>query len=428
MWDENDKQYYDHLTSHNIGQICNDPFSNEIVKYASDVKYKTFLEIGTWNGLGSTKAFSNGFMNRKDDYIFYSLECNKDKCDEAANLYTNNNKIHILNEVIWNKEPSDFYTIFPQCRMNEMYKHWNEVDMINMKMCNLFLDRPNLPDLFDVVLLDGGEFTTYYEFQLLKDRCKILMLDDINVDKCKLIVKEIENDSSWKIIKKENIRNGFLIAEKITENCNTNITNIVVSRYNNNVDFVYKINNNKNINIMIYDKENPDNPLNIPVNKGNEAAVYLKYIIDYYDELTDFTFFIHDEEFSWHHTGSIIDKYNEAIMSNELYYNINDKAHWNKPNLIEEYIYNELLKWYNEYVEEYIPISKVPNNKDFIYNYYGCAQFLVHKDLIRNLPKEFYMKLYNWIITTNIPNEISGRFLEWTWHVFWVIYPKYIKR
>ena len=215
MWDDNDKQYYDHLTTHNIGQICNDPFSNEIAKYASDVNYKTFLEIGTWNGLGSTKAFSNGFINRTDDYIFYSLECNKDKCDEASQLYAYNNKIHILNEVIWNKEPSDFYTIFPQCKSNEMYKHWNEVDMINMKMCNLFLDRPNLPDIFDVILLDGGEFTTYYEFQLLKDRCKILMLDDINVDKCKLIVKEIEHDPSWKIIKKENIRNGFLIAEKI---------------------------------------------------------------------------------------------------------------------------------------------------------------------------------------------------------------------
>ena len=84
-----------------------------------------------------------------------------------------------------------------------------------MKKCNLFLNRPNLPSIFDVILLDGGEFTTYYEFQLLKNRCKILMLDDINVSKCTLIVKEIENDKSWRIIKKENVRNGYLIAEKI---------------------------------------------------------------------------------------------------------------------------------------------------------------------------------------------------------------------
>jgi hypothetical protein len=198
-----------------MGQICNDEFSIEITKYASDLKHNTFLEIGTWNGLGSTRAFSNGFINRNDDYVFYSLECNKDKCEDASKLYSYNKKIHILNEVIWNEEPSNFYEIFPQCLTNDMYKHWNEVDIINMKRCNLFLNRPNLPAIFDVILLDGGEFTTYYEFQILKNRCKILMLDDINVDKCKLIVNEIESDSSWRIIKKENVRNGFLIAEKI---------------------------------------------------------------------------------------------------------------------------------------------------------------------------------------------------------------------
>ena len=215
MWETKDKANYNKNKKNNIGQIHNDSFSNEIIKYASNLEYKNFLEIGTWNGLGSTKAFSNGFMNRNDDYNFYSLECNKDKCADAVNLYKDNNKIHILNEVIWNNEPSNFYEIFPQCLKNKTYKHWNEVDIINMKNCNLFLNRPNLPDIFDVILLDGGEFTTYFEFQILKTRCKILMLDDINVDKCKLIVKEIESDPSWKIIKKENLRNGFLIAEKL---------------------------------------------------------------------------------------------------------------------------------------------------------------------------------------------------------------------
>ena len=84
-----------------------------------------------------------------------------------------------------------------------------------MKQCPLFLNRQDLPQIFDVVLLDGGEFTTYHEFQLLKNRCKILMLDDINTCKCELIVKEIQSDQSWKIIKSSNTRNGFLIAEKI---------------------------------------------------------------------------------------------------------------------------------------------------------------------------------------------------------------------
>lgn len=216
MWEAGDKNGYNRHKSEHLGQICNDEFSIEIIKYASDLQYKTFLEIGTWNGLGSTRQFSKGFLNRTDDdYIFYSLECNTDKCMDARQLYTSNKQIHILNEVIWNEEPDNFYEIFPQCLTNDLFKHWNEVDITNMKNCNLFLNRPDLPSIFDVILLDGGEFTTYFEFQILKDRCKILMLDDTNVDKCKLIVKEIEADPSWKIIKKENIRNGFLIVEKI---------------------------------------------------------------------------------------------------------------------------------------------------------------------------------------------------------------------
>ena len=215
MWEINDEKNYKIHSHNNKGQIDNDNFSHEITNYASNLNYKNFLEIGTWNGLGSTRAFSNGFKNRTDDYIFYSLECNKDKCMDAAKLYKDNEKIHILNEVIWNEEPENFYQIFPQCLTNDMYKHWNEVDLINMKKCDLFLNRENLPEIFDVILLDGGEFTTYFEFQYLKSRCKILMLDDIKVDKCKLIVEEIRNDKSWNIIKCENIRNGFLIAEKI---------------------------------------------------------------------------------------------------------------------------------------------------------------------------------------------------------------------
>jgi hypothetical protein len=216
MWDSGDKQYYYTCSLKNTGQISNNSFSNEIIKYASDIKYKTFLEIGTWNGLGSTRSFSDGFKNRTDDYIFYSLECNSEKSMESKELYADNSKIHILNEVIWNEEPSDFYKVFPQCLTNEMYKHWNEVDMVNMKNCKLFLERPNLPDIFDVILLDGGEFTTYYEFKLLKNRCKILMLDDINVAKCKLIVEEIKADKSWKVLLEDRtLQNGYLVAEKL---------------------------------------------------------------------------------------------------------------------------------------------------------------------------------------------------------------------
>ena len=111
MWDEQDEIGYKQCKLQNIGQISNDEFSKDIQKYATNDKYTTFLEIGTWNGLGSTMSFADGFKHRTDNYIFYSLECNRDKWYDALQLYNYNDKMHILNDVIWNEIPEDFYKI-----------------------------------------------------------------------------------------------------------------------------------------------------------------------------------------------------------------------------------------------------------------------------------------------------------------------------
>lgn len=203
--------------------------------------------------------------------------------------------------------------------------------------------------------------------------------------------------------------------------------NIVVSRYNRDTSWTEKF---KVIfpdsNIMIYDKEKPENPYNVPVNKGNEASTYLKYIIDYYGKLPEYTFFCHDEEFAWHHSGSVIDHFDIAILSKQKYYNVNDKIILGdiKGN---DYGYQAILDWYSDFIEPYIPIKTLPA-ADWTSGYRGSAQFLVHRDLIHNLPKEFYEKLYTWITSTHLTSALTGRFLEWTWHLFWYIYPTIILR
>ena len=219
MWENNDKINYNLHKQKNIGQIQNDEFSLKIREYARNIENKTFLEIGTWNGLGSTKQFVDMLNNRDDEYIFYSLECNSDKCNDARNLYIDKKNIIILNEVLFNIQPDNFYEIFPQCSNNPMFKEWHKVDMENMKKCNLFLERDDLPEVFDVILLDGGEFTTYFEFQLIKDRCKYLLLDDINVAKCTKIVEEIKSEpTKWKIIEEnKTTRNGFLVCKNLNK-------------------------------------------------------------------------------------------------------------------------------------------------------------------------------------------------------------------
>lgn len=205
---------------------------------------------------------------------------------------------------------------------------------------------------------------------------------------------------------------------------------IVLSRYKRDINFIYKIKESiEDVNILVYDKENPKNPNNVPVNKGNEASVYLKYIIEHYHNLPEFTIYIHDEEYSWHHTGSILDRILQAKDSEHLYYNLNHFT-WTEPNTIwknHPEIYPHFLRWYNQYIDKYIPKRLLPNYPDFTYGFKGCAQFKIHKSLIKNFPIEFYQDLYDWITTTDLANAFSGRYLEWTWHVFYLLYPICIK-
>ena len=216
FWDINDKHGFVNHINNSIGQInLNTKFGKLIKQYSENSAIKTILEIGTWNGLGTTRCIVEGLQNKKDNnYIFYSLECNAEKSDCAKKIYENNTNIHILNEVIINEIPNNIYEIFPEILKNADYAYWNSIDFSNMKDRGLFLKRPNLPELFDMILLDGGEFTTYFEYNLLKDRCKYLMLDDTNVSKCKLIVDEIQNNpDKWEVLEKDNERNGFLICK-----------------------------------------------------------------------------------------------------------------------------------------------------------------------------------------------------------------------
>ena len=67
-----------------------------------------------------------------------------------------------------------------------------------------------LPEKIDVLILDGGEFTTYAEYLLLKDRTRVLVCDDSSKYKCEKIREELLADESYEtLIDAPTQRNGF---------------------------------------------------------------------------------------------------------------------------------------------------------------------------------------------------------------------------
>ena len=167
--------------------------------------------------------------------------------------------------------------------------------------------------------------------------------------------------------------------------------------------------------VHVYDKENPANPLTVPVNKGNEASSYLKFIVDNYESgLPDLTLFCHDEERSWHHHGDLWDRAQEALDSELDYYSLNNFI---LGDITKNDDYKAILAWYARYCEPYVSLSRFHAN--WTRGHRGCAQFLVAKRVIARHPLRFYADLYDWLLTTELESALSGRFLEWTWHLFW---------
>jgi predicted O-methyltransferase YrrM len=92
-WCPNDSKFYQSCTHAVSGQI-NDTGAGSLGTFlkglASTPMYTSYLEIGTWNGLGSTRCFYQGFAARAADAPtprLLTLECNADKCTQAQEVY-----------------------------------------------------------------------------------------------------------------------------------------------------------------------------------------------------------------------------------------------------------------------------------------------------------------------------------------------------
>jgi tyrosine-protein phosphatase YwqE len=93
-------------------------------------------------------------------------------------------------------------------------REWYDNDLEKMKTSKNVLSE--IPKEIDLLILDGGEFSTYPEWNKLKNRTKIVVLDDTNYHKCSKIVQEILDDVNYKslhVVKDD--RNGFCVFEKI---------------------------------------------------------------------------------------------------------------------------------------------------------------------------------------------------------------------
>jgi hypothetical protein len=159
-----------------------------------------------------------------------------------------------------------------------------------------------------------------------------------------------------------------------------------------------------------------DKPVN---NKGREGSAYLRYIIDQYDSLPEYTLFLQHGEFDYH--DWVYQRF--ANKSRTLMFHhtdLRDSGIQFLPVVSSMISPNDLTDakmFWEAYVEPLdIPGMDTAVNLTKLGVHWCCSQFLVHRDLIRSHPKYFYEKLEQYTIREQY-DELSSRDLEHTFHI-----------
>lgn len=175
----------------------------------SDVK--TIVDIGTWNGMGSTKCIYDAVIGTNKQV--WSLECNKIRHEEAKiNLGFLPPYFKLIHGTIVTYEE-----LAPRMEKleNDTLKGWLKEDLAWLQNTPMVLNQ--LPEKIDLCVIDSGEFSGDLEFFKLWQKCHYVVLDDTNAIKHKETKKFIlANKDKFKILEDNTTgRNGYLICEVI---------------------------------------------------------------------------------------------------------------------------------------------------------------------------------------------------------------------
>jgi hypothetical protein len=172
--------------------------------------------------------------------------------------------------------------------------------------------------------------------------------------------------------------------------------------------------------------------LTVPVNKGNEAMVYLTYLIDRYDSLPDVTVFMHGARYQWHNDNPLYDSVasieslnldfvrQEGYASLRCTWMIGCPAELEPARFLRERPDDPMHPTAVEYPDQFqilFPDTPVPE----LVGGGCCSQFAVSREQIHQRPKSDYERYRRWLVDTILDSGTSGRIMEYSWHSRWSI-------
>jgi hypothetical protein len=180
---------------------------------------------------------------------------------------------------------------------------------------------------------------------------------------------------------------------------------------------------NPNFRQAIYTVDDVSSTLHPPRNKGHEVMVYLSYIIDHYDNLSDVNMFMHSHRWGWHNNDllgqdavEMISRLSSERVQREGFMNMRCMWEpgcpaWMHPGTVEEDINKQEETMLAKSWSEIFPLDPIP----LVLAQPCCAQFAISRDRIRSLPLARYVFYRDWLLRTSLSDYISGRVWEYVW-------------
>jgi len=204
-----------------MGHINTDnKFGFLLTKLGADAQFTTYLEVGTWNGQGSTRCLMYGIQNNPNPKVkLYSLEANLEMYQKAISFWgkgrpqlellygTLHKTIMPLSDVESNPM---FYKYLAS---GDKYKQWHHEEQVSVFSSDIIV----IPETqIDVVVIDGGEYSADGDWEVLQTKNpKVVCLDDCQVVKAYHLRNRLIASNEWDIVIDEiDDRNGWIILKR----------------------------------------------------------------------------------------------------------------------------------------------------------------------------------------------------------------------
>lgn len=211
-------------------EIKNDAFYHIIYTLAQNESVKTILEIGSSSGDGSTEAFVSGISKNQHHPTLFCMEISKTRFAALKNRYGNLPYVKCYNvssvplesfpqenEVVsfYNNTPTNLHlygcdNVIGWLRADIEYVKTADVPQTGIEI----IKAENHIKNFDMVLIDGSEFTGMAEFKLIYG-AQFILLDDITTFKNYTNYHKLLSDSNYELLESDTqLRNGYAVFKR----------------------------------------------------------------------------------------------------------------------------------------------------------------------------------------------------------------------